>query len=272
MFKIGEFARMGQVSVRTLRHYEEIGLLKPDEIDRFSGYRYYSTRQLPRLNRILTLKDLGFSLEQIGALLDGELTATRLNEMLREKHSEVSRQLQETRALLARLETWIKTGENEMETSAYEITFKQVEPLLVASLRRHVPAYANLAIPFGELRDYLARCGAGHKYPSIILWRFSGSETGEEEQEFEVEICERLDEPVPETGQVRVYTLPGLELAASVIHRGDLALAFQAYQALASRVEEQGYRVSGPTRQIHLSFNPRNDPETFVTEFQIPLQ
>ncbi|MBE9472709.1 MAG: MerR family transcriptional regulator, partial [Chloroflexi bacterium] len=73
MFKIGDFSRISQVSVKTLRYYDEIGLLKPAHVDRFTGYRYYSVDQSPRLNRILALKDLGLSLEQIARLLDGEL-------------------------------------------------------------------------------------------------------------------------------------------------------------------------------------------------------
>ncbi len=73
MFKIGEFSKLSQVTVKTLRYYDEIGLLKPAEVDRFTSYRYYSVDQLPRLNRILALKDLGLSLDQVAHLLDGNL-------------------------------------------------------------------------------------------------------------------------------------------------------------------------------------------------------
>jgi DNA-binding transcriptional MerR regulator len=72
VLKIGEFSQLGRVSVRMLRHYDATGLLKPAQVDRLSGYRFYAVEQLPRLNRILALKDLGLSLEQVGRLLDGE--------------------------------------------------------------------------------------------------------------------------------------------------------------------------------------------------------
>ncbi len=74
LFKIGDFSQIGQVSVRMLRHYDELGLLKPAYVDRLTDYRYYSIEQLPKLNRLLALKDLGFSLVQIAALLNNDLT------------------------------------------------------------------------------------------------------------------------------------------------------------------------------------------------------
>ncbi len=86
--KIGNFARIGQVTVQTLRHYDDLGLLKPSEVDALSGYRYYTLEQLPRLHRILALKDLGFSLEQIARLLEEDLPPAELRGMLRLKQDE----------------------------------------------------------------------------------------------------------------------------------------------------------------------------------------
>jgi DNA-binding transcriptional MerR regulator len=277
MFKIGEFARMGQVSVRTLRHYEEIGLLKPFQIDRYTGYRYYSATQLPRLNRILAFKDVGLSLEQIGQLLEADLAPQQLKSILRLKQADFRHQLKETETLLSRLEAWLsqleleEEGENGVTNlNHYEIKLKQVEPMLVASLRQTIPAYGYLGGPFGVLRSYLAQFGFTKSHPSLILWHFSNS-SGEEEG-FEVELIEELDKPVPPNEQIKVYTLPQIQLAASVIHRGGLDLAYQAYQALGSWVEAQGYQVCGSTRQIHHEFNPHHDPSTYLTEFQLPVE
>ena len=88
MFRIGEFSKLSQVPVKTLRYYDEIGLLRPAKVDDFTGYRYYSADQLPRLNRILALKDLDLSLAQIGELLDGDLPAEQMRGMLRLKQAE----------------------------------------------------------------------------------------------------------------------------------------------------------------------------------------
>ncbi len=89
MLKIGDFAKLTRLSVQTLRYYDDLGLLKPVEVDRYTGYRYYTYDQLPRLNRILALKDLGLSLEQVGRLLAEDLPAAELRGMLRLKRAEL---------------------------------------------------------------------------------------------------------------------------------------------------------------------------------------
>src|SRR5262245_143538 len=91
MFRIGEFAQIGQVSSRQLRFYDHLGLLQPAHIDGDTGYRYYSIQQLPRLNRILALKELGFALEQIRPLLDDQIADPELRGMLHMKRAEVER-------------------------------------------------------------------------------------------------------------------------------------------------------------------------------------
>jgi effector-binding domain-containing protein len=135
-----------------------------------------------------------------------------------------------------------------------------------------MPAYGYLAGPFGVLRSYLAEFGFTKRHPSLVLWHFFEANGDVEEQSFEVELAEQLDEAVPGNEQIKIYTLPEIELAASVVHGGDLAVAYQAYQALGSWVEAHGYKACGPTRQIHHKFNPRHDPSTYVTEFQLPVE
>ena len=82
MLKIGEFSRLSQIAVSTLRYYDDIGLLRPVEVDGFTGYRYYSAEQLPKLNRITVLKDLGLSLTEIVQLsAEGMSTAELLQEL-----------------------------------------------------------------------------------------------------------------------------------------------------------------------------------------------
>ena len=94
MFRIGDFSKFSRVSIKMLRHYDEIGLLKPVHVDPFTSYRYYSVDQLPRLNRIIALKDLGFTLEQITRLLDEGLSAEQIKGMLKLKRAEIEQQLQ----------------------------------------------------------------------------------------------------------------------------------------------------------------------------------
>src|SRR5512143_3982376 len=135
MIKIGEFARLGQVSVVTLRHYDELGLLNPASVDPFTGYRYYTVEQLPQLNRILALKDLGFSLEQIqSALIDG-LTPEQLRGMLKLKRAEVEQRLASEQERLMRIEARLRQIELEDTMPNYDVVLKTVPAMLVASRR-----------------------------------------------------------------------------------------------------------------------------------------
>src|SRR5262245_23854143 len=127
MFKIGEFSKLVQVPVATLRYYDQVGLLKPVEVDRFTGYRYYSASQLPRLHRILALKGLGFSLEQISAVLAEGLTPEQMRGMLRLRHAQISQQLEEGQSQLTKVEALLQQIEHERELSAEEGSLKQVE-------------------------------------------------------------------------------------------------------------------------------------------------
>src|SRR5512134_1184105 len=121
MFKIGEFSRLSRVSVRMLRHYDQLGLLTPSQTDPFTGYRYYSAEQLPRLNRIIALRDLGFSLEQIAGMLDEDLSTDQLLGMLKLKRSEVEQQMQEEQARLARLEARIRQMNEPAKHGSYDM-------------------------------------------------------------------------------------------------------------------------------------------------------
>ena len=125
MFKIGDFSRLSLVSVKALRYYDELGLLKPARVDEFTGYRYYSASQLTRLNRILAMKDMGMSLEQIALLLDKELTPDQIRGMLRLKQVELRQQLVEGQARLARIEAWLQAFEQEVTMPAYDVVLKE---------------------------------------------------------------------------------------------------------------------------------------------------
>lgn len=111
MLKIGDFSKFSRVSIKTLRYYDEIGLLKPAEVDRFTGYRYYSVDQLSRLNRIMGLKDLGLSLEEINQLLADNPSAEKVIELLRAKREAAIARLYEEEARIRRVEGWLKKVE-----------------------------------------------------------------------------------------------------------------------------------------------------------------
>jgi DNA-binding transcriptional MerR regulator/effector-binding domain-containing protein len=270
MIKIGDFSSICQLPVKTLRFYDEVGLLKPVEVDRFTGYRYYAFDQLPRLNRILALKDLGFSLEQIRSLLEKDLPAAEIRGMLRMKQVELEGHIQEELARLKRIEGRLKHIEQEDCMPDYEIVLKKTEPLLVAGVRDLIPSYPEQGHLWEKLETHLQKAGASIKGACLSLY-YSDSSEGE----IDAEVCEPLARSVPSAGVVNVHELPAVDLAASLIHHGPFSSLDGAYTAIFRWIETNGYLRVGPIREIYLSppgeaGNP-DDPKT-VTEIQIPVQ
>jgi DNA-binding transcriptional MerR regulator len=159
MFKIGDFSRVTQVTVKALRHYDDLGLLKPARVDPDTGYRYYAAAQVPRLHRILALKDLGLSLEQIGPFLDAELSTTQLQALLLVKQSEVAEQIARQEAQLGRIAARLHQLEQPATQAAYDVVVKRVEAQAVAAIRATLPRHEAVSELFRELSGYRQRHG-----------------------------------------------------------------------------------------------------------------
>src|SRR5687767_13094512 len=163
MIKIGDFARLSQVSVVTLRYYDEMDLLNPVQVDHFTGYRYYSAEQLPRLNRILALKDLGFSLEQVKLMLADGLTLEQLRGMLKVQRDEVEKRLSDEGERLVRIEARLRQIELEDKMPNYDVVIKTVPAMLVAARRVTIPT--NDQVPeflgpaYTEVYEYIRNQG-----------------------------------------------------------------------------------------------------------------
>ncbi|HJZ47568.1 MAG TPA: helix-turn-helix domain-containing protein [Roseiflexaceae bacterium] len=149
MFKIGDFSKFSRLPVKTLRYYDELGLLRPAHVDHFTGYRYYAIDQLPRLNRILALKDLGFSLDQIARLLDDALWSMQMREVLRMKQTELQQLVWEEQARLARVEARLRLIEQEEHMPEYDLVLKRIEAQTVALRRKVAPTFDDLHL-FGR--------------------------------------------------------------------------------------------------------------------------
>ena len=135
MFQIGEFAQIAQVSGRQLRYYDQLGLLRPVRTDPQTGYRYYSIRQLPRLNRILALKELGLTLDQIGALLENEISPTELRGMLAMKRAQVEQSLRAEESRLRHIESRIEQIDRQGDIKDYDVVVKSVASMPYLSMR-----------------------------------------------------------------------------------------------------------------------------------------
>jgi effector-binding domain-containing protein len=269
VFKISDFSKLSQVSVKALRYYDELGLLKPAQIDRFTGYRYYSVDQLPWLNRILALKDLGLSLEQIGGLLDSGLSPDQLRGMLKLKRAELQQQVEQDRARLARVEARLRQIEQEGKMPTYDVVVKKVEAQLMASVRDVVPTPPDQGRLWGELGAYLGQHKATPVGPCWTIYH----DPEYKERDWDVEVCEPLGAPIPGTERVRIRELPGAEMACTV-HHGPFVTISEAYGALMQWVQDNGYRIIGPCREVYLQPNEngsQTDPNT-VTEIQFPVE
>jgi effector-binding domain-containing protein len=268
MFKIGDFSKLSRVSVKTLRYYDEVGLLKPIQIDRFTGYRFYSVDQLPRLNRILALKDLGFSLEQIARLLDEDVSPSELRGMLRLKQGELQQQVEEQQSRLARVEARLKQIEQESGMSAHDVVLKRVESQMVASVRETIPTYSDIGQLFTKLFAELGQQGVKPGGPVLAIYY----DAEHLDQGADVEVA--VPVAAPFVGKdISARQLPGNETMACLIHQGSYDLFGQSYTGLMTWIEANGYHLAGPSREIYLR-GPESggDPSSYVTEIQVPVE
>ena len=148
--RIGEFSRRGRVSVKALRHYEAIGLLKPDHVDATTGYRYYAATQLDDLHRLMVLRALGLPLQRIREVLRDDPTPERMRRLLDERRAAVARRIDAEQAQLAAIEARIRHLEGEREAGCGAVV-RDVPAALVASLRRVVPDYGTVELLFDEI-------------------------------------------------------------------------------------------------------------------------
>lgn len=266
MFKIGEFSRFSQVTVKTLRYYDKLGLLKPAEIDPFTGYRYYSASQLPRINRILALKDLGLSLDQITQLLEDDLSPDQIRGMLRLKQSEIQEQVQEEQARLARVEWRLKQIEREETMPTQEVVLKKVPPIAVASVRDIVPT-TGIGQLFGEVFAYLGQHRVNPAGPTMGIYY------DEEfcEEAVDVETAVPVSESVPTGERVKSRELPAVEEMACIVHEGTFDNLAGTYGQLMAWIEANGYRMAGPIREVYMQWAGADDASN-ITEIQLPVE
>jgi DNA-binding transcriptional MerR regulator len=270
ILKIGEFARVGQVSIATLRYYDQCGLLKPNALDPDTSYRYYSLDQLARLHRILALKELDFPLEQIARLLEEDLSLEQLRGMFTLKQAQTQQLIDTEQARLTRIAARLRQIEQEGKMPAYEVLLKQVDPLLVASIRDRIPIISERGHLYETLSAYLDQQGVQGSQPDLLLLH-SRHQLHDEEMSIDVEVAMPLPTTLPGNEQIRIRRLPG-GLMACTVHTGEDLFLGRAYVALYRWMTDNGYRLIGPPRQIHLQHAEGVDPSQYVTEVQFLVE
>lgn len=241
-----------------------------------TGYRYYEFDQLPRLYRTagftsVALKDLGFSLEEIGHLLEGDLSAEQMRGLLKLRQAEIRRRVEEEAERLERVEFWLREIEQEDSMSKYDVVIKKIEPIKVASVRGVVPTPPDQRSLWDELMGYLHRKDARMAGTPMALYH----DPEFKERDWDIEVCMPVVGDPPSNGRIKVYDLPAVEKMACVVHTGPFATIGEAYDALAKWIDQNGYQIVGPGRELNLrlpeKLGDQNDPNT-VNEIQFPVE
>lgn len=270
MFRIGLFSRISQVPVSALRYYADIGLLEPAEVDPSSGYRYYTAAQLPRLNRILALKDMGLSLEEIGSILDEGIDANQLRGMLRMKRAEIGQQVMEQQARLDRVEARLRLIEKEGVMPDAEVVVKKVDSIKGLAMREVMPTIGDIGGLIGDGFAGVGMAGLAFTGPPLAIYH-DKEYTGESVDTEFVYVVADTGTPVqtPAGRTLAERVVEGGEVA-SIVHSGPYETLGDTYQIIAAWIDEHGYRVSGPVQEIYLS-DP-NDPGPNITEIRMPVE
>lgn len=268
MYTIGEFAAFGRVSVRMLRHYDAIGLLTPASVDDRTGYRRYANEQLRDLLRIVDLRGLGCGLDEIAAVLAADDTERALQEALERRRDQLTASLAADTARLARIDERLRRSRGDTMS---DITYRPLEEVTAYAVAGVAPGMGpeNVSPLVGELlpRLHAALAAAGRvpREPGVFWYDSADGEALTVHVGFTAD-----DEPVAGDGY-SVETLPAVPLAAVLVHHGEMATIGDAWSRLVDGLVADGYRMTGPTREIYLVAEPGIPQSEWVTELQAPV-
>jgi DNA-binding transcriptional MerR regulator len=270
MYRIGTVARLAQVSVRTLRHYDDVGLLSPARVDPETGYRWYGPEQLARLHRILALRDLGVPLGEIAELLGHDVTVEQLRGILLLRRAEAHDRIAAEAERLARVEARLQQLE-EHDMDGYEVIVKALDPVRVVAASEDITGPDEIGDALGRLyprlHAALGRRGVEFREPSYALYEDT------DDERLSLRVAAAL--PVPDgvtiaDDGVDTVELPAVARAATTVVRGAPEAFFHdAFRALHDWAERTGEQTTGFEREVYLDCDGSRD--TWVTELQAIL-
>jgi len=267
--KIGEFSQLMQVTVKTLRHYETLGLLLPEEVDEWTGYRFYSIGQMQRLNDIRRLKDLGFSLDEIKELYE-EASHRPGIELLDTKIRECEQELQRLMKRHAQLQTMVDSQKNIQTMDKFSI--QSLPAIIVASHRQIIPSYPAIGemccdVIGPEMQRLGCKCAAtGYCFTIEHNEEYTPTD-------IDLEYCEQVDEEFQGSSIVQCKELPAIPTALCMKHYGPYDRFYESYTELFKYIEEQGYRIVGQHRCCYIDgiWN-QEDPGQWLSIIQVPVE
>ena len=267
--KIGEFSQLMQVTIKTLRHYEQKGLLIPDEVDEWTGYRYYSIEQMQKLQTIRDLQRLGFSLDEIKDLYDS-YSCTPTIDQLTEKIEETEAQLRQLIARRDRLIDW-RNARKQM-TTMEKFSIQSLPEIIVASHREVLPNYAAIGpMCVNKIGPEMQRLGCKCPPPGYCF-------TVEHNKEYtptdiDIEYCEQVEEMGEDSAIIQFKRLPAVPKALCMKHVGPYERFYESFIEAFRYIDEQGYKPIGQHRTCYIdgAWN-QEDPEKWLSVIQIPIE
>jgi DNA-binding transcriptional MerR regulator len=269
MFLTGEFSKIARVSKRLLQYYDEIGLLKPAYTDPQTGYRYYSAKQLPRLNRILALKELGLSLEQIARMLDDAVSDEEIHGMLLLQKAELERKLIDDLQRFRRIEARLQRPAHTMD-----VVLKSVPKQRYLSLRRMMASLEDCLVLIEAMVSLLPeRIGTNNLSHFLAIIHGETYFTTNFESEFGYLLTNEVDQPIcVGNHELTIRDLPAIETMATTVHIGGPTTSHIGYGALGEWIETNGYRLCGQQREVFIQLTPNSHEEDLVIELQFPVE
>ena len=275
MFRIGEFSRIARVSARLLRYYDELGLLKPDVVDSSSGYRYYTSKQLQRLNRILVLRELGFSLEQIGGVIERGASADQLRAMLEVRRADAGRTLAVEASRLKQIEARIAQLETGTDADLDDVLIRDEPSRRIVAVRETVGSFLEARGIIAELARTLPKQLSRESLGPLIGIAHSAEF---EPDAIDVELGFVLvgepptELPVIGPRQLQLRELPAVPHMAACVRVGLPEHAHLITGKIGRYVVKNGFRLAGPSREVFLR-PPRPDRmEESLVEMQFPVE
>ncbi|MDF2613327.1 MAG: MerR family transcriptional regulator [Clostridia bacterium] len=268
VFTIGMFSKINRITTKTLRHYDELGLLKPEYIDEFTGYRYYTTNQLMQLHRIITLKQMGLSLSDIKEILNNPRA---IDLFLKLKEQDVLKSIEAEKAKLLQIRSYLSCikGENP---KMYTPIIKELPEVIVASMRQVVEGYDVFfdLVP-NVMGKEMKRVGCECAVPEYCFNIYHDGEY--KEKDIDVEICEAVTEMKEDTNILKFKKIDKVPAAICILHKGSYNKLGEAYAFAFNWIKDNNYEVVGDPRESFIDgiWNKESE-EDWLTEIQVPIR
>jgi DNA-binding transcriptional MerR regulator/effector-binding domain-containing protein len=275
MFKVGDFSRIARVSGRLLRYYDSIGLLSPRRTDPATGYRYYAADQLARLNKILALKELGLSLEQVAQLLDGKISNEEIRGMFMLKKAELERSLSAEALRLRNVESRLMQIDESGAVEDYDVVLKSSHAQPYLSYRRTFQDFGGAIGALKEVALYGARRIPEPYRQALVVVAYSDFDDENLDLEIGFSLRKDREKPIalPSGAELQPAELPEAECLATLVRSGPNYQSHLAFGALGLWMEANRYEIAGPSREVFLKmpFEPP-DSDDAVVEIQFPVR